>query len=36
MIKCIKAKLKAWKKEREYRKKLAILKKRDPFRYKNF
>lgn len=36
MIKWIKAKYQAWKKEREYKKKLAILKKRDPFTYKNF
>ena len=36
MIKWIKEKIEAWRKNRLYRKKLAELKKRDPFNYKNF
>ena len=36
MIKWLKAKIRAWKKEREYQRKLKELKKRDPFTYKNF
>tara|TARA_E500000318_G_scaffold12833_1_gene11790 strand:+ start:70 stop:180 length:111 start_codon:yes stop_codon:yes gene_type:complete len=36
MIKWLKAKIWAWKKEREYQRKLKELKKRDPFTYKNF
>lgn len=32
----IKEKLKKWQKEKEYKKKLEELKKRDPFIYKNF
>ena len=29
-------KIKKWQKEKEYKKKIAELKKRDPFTYKNF
>lgn len=36
MINWIKKKYKAWKANREFQRKLKILKKRDPFRYKNF
>ena len=36
MIKWLKNKYWAWKKEREYQKKIKELKKRDPFTYKNF
>lgn len=36
IINWIKAKIWAWKKTREYNKKIEELKKRDPFRYKNF
>ena len=36
MIKWVKKKIRDWKKNREYKKKIAELKKRDPFRYKNF
>jgi hypothetical protein len=36
VINWIKAKIWNWRKEREYRKKIAELKKRDPFTYKNF
>jgi len=32
----IKEKIKKWQKEKEYKKKLEELKKRDPFVYKNF
>lgn len=32
----IKEKIKNWQKEKEYKKKIAELKKRDPFTYKNF
>lgn len=32
----IKQILKKWQKDKEYKKKLAELKKRDPFTYKNF
>lgn len=35
-IKFIKELIKRYKKEKEYKKKLAELKKRDPFTYKNF
>jgi|TARA_B100000212_G_scaffold199285_2_gene150328 hypothetical protein len=35
-INWIKAKIWAWKKNREYKKRIAELKKRDPFTYKNF
>jgi len=36
MIKWIKSLYWKWKKEKEYKKKIAELKKRDPFTYKNF
>lgn len=36
LIKWIKRKIWQIKKEREYQKKLKELRKRDPFRYKNF
>ena len=36
LIKWIKAKIWEYKKEKEYKKKIAELKKRDPFTYKNF
>ena len=36
IINWVKAKIWAFKKEREYRRKLKELRKRDPFRYKNF
>lgn len=36
MIKWIKNKLQAWKKEREFKRKIKEIKKRDPFTYKNF
>jgi hypothetical protein len=36
MINWIKRKYKQWKADKEYKRKLEILKKRDPFRYKNF
>lgn len=32
----IKEKIKKWQKDKEYKKKLEELKKRDPFVYKNF
>tara|TARA_B100001778_G_scaffold329353_1_gene330159 strand:- start:404 stop:520 length:117 start_codon:yes stop_codon:yes gene_type:complete len=35
-INWIKAKIWAWKKNREYKKRIDELKKRDPFTYKNF
>ena len=35
-INWIKAKIWAWKKNREYKKRINDLKKRDPFTYKNF
>ena len=36
MIKFFKTLFFKWKKEREFKKKLKELKKRDPFTYKNF
>lgn len=36
MIKKIKEKIEKWKKQKEYKKKIAELRKRDPFNYKNF
>ena len=36
LIKWIKSKIWEYKREKEYKKKLAELKKRDPFSYKNF
>lgn len=36
LIKWIKAKIWEYKREKEYKKKIAELKKRDPFTYKNF
>lgn len=36
IIKWIKAKIWAYKKNKEYKKKIEELKKRDPFTYKNF
>ena len=36
MIKSIHKIMKKWRQEKEYKKKLAELKKRDPFTYKNF
>jgi len=36
MIKRIRQKIEKWQKEKEYKKKIAELKKRDPFTYKNF
>ena len=36
MIKYLKRKLQEWKKEREYKRKIKELRKRDPFNYKNF
>ena len=36
MIKWIKSLIYKWKQEKEFKKKLAELKKRDPFTYKNF
>ena len=36
MIKKIQDKIKNWKKEKVYKKKIEELKKRDPFIYKNF
>tara|TARA_B110000285_G_C14688746_1_gene408063 strand:- start:488 stop:598 length:111 start_codon:yes stop_codon:yes gene_type:complete len=36
MIKKIQDKIKNWKKEKVYKKKIEELKKRDPFTYKNF
>ena len=36
MIKWIKSLIWKWKKEKQYKKKIAELKKRDPFIYKNF
>jgi len=36
MIKRIRHNIKRWQKEKEYKKKIAELKKRDPFTYKNF
>ena len=36
MIKSIHKILKKWKREKDYQKKIAELKKRDPFNYKNF
>ena len=36
LIKFIKSLISKYKKEKEYKKKLAELKKRDPFTYKNF
>ena len=36
LIQWIKAKIWEYKKEKQYRKKIAELKKRDPFTYKNF
>jgi hypothetical protein len=36
LIQWIKAKIWEYKKEKEYKKKIAELKKRDPFTYKNF
>ncbi len=35
-INWIKAKIWAWKKNKEYKKRIDELKKRDPFTYKNF
>jgi len=32
----IKQKIASWQKKKEYEKKIAELKKRDPFTYKNF
>ena len=36
MIKWIKLQITKWRKKREYKAKIAELKKRDPFNYKNF
>ena len=36
MIKYLKRKFQEWKKEREYKRKIKELRKRDPFNYKNF
>lgn len=36
LIKWIKAKIANWKKDREFKKKIKELKKRDPFNYTNF
>ena len=36
MIKYIKEKFQQWKKNREYKRKIKELRKRDPFNYKNF
>jgi len=36
MIKWIIAKIKKWRQRREYNKRIAEIKKRDPFTYKNF
>jgi hypothetical protein len=36
LIQWIKAKIWEYKKEKEYKRKIAELKKRDPFTYKNF
>lgn len=36
LIKWIKAKIWEYKREKEYKKKLKEIKKRDPFNYKNF
>lgn len=36
IIKWIKSKINNWKLNREYKRKIAELKKRDPFTYKNF
>jgi|TARA_B110000285_G_scaffold201672_1_gene236452 hypothetical protein len=36
MIKKIQDKIKDWRKEKAYKKKIEELKKRDPFIYKNF
>tara|TARA_R110000868_G_scaffold409545_1_gene695258 strand:- start:736 stop:852 length:117 start_codon:yes stop_codon:yes gene_type:complete len=36
LLKWIKAKIWEYKREKEYKKKIAELKKRDPFTYKNF
>ena len=36
MIKSVQKIIKKWQKEKEYQKKLAELRKRDPFNYKNF
>ena len=36
MIKSVQKIIKKWKQEKEYQKKIAKLKKRDPFTYKNF
>lgn len=36
LIKWFKAKIWEYKREKEYKKKIAELKKRDPFTYKNF
>jgi hypothetical protein len=36
IIQWIKAKIWEYKREKEYKKKIAELKKRDPFTYKNF
>ena len=36
LVKWIKGKIWNWKREREFKRKLAELKKRDPFTYKNF
>jgi hypothetical protein len=36
LIQWIKAKIWEYKREKEYKKKIAELKKRDPFTYKNF
>ena len=36
LIEWVKLKVHSYKKEKEYKKKLAELKKRDPFNYRNF
>ena len=36
LVKWIKSLVWKWRKEREYKKKIQELKKRDPFTYKNF
>ena len=36
LIRWIKSKIWEYKREKEYQKKIAELKKRDPFTYKNF
>ena len=36
MIKSVQKIIKKWRQEKEYKKKLAKLRKRDPFTYKNF